>query len=148
MQTNSCKLWQNGNWKVSLKFILALPSVEIQFFCISEFYVKSILKILDAQNVPVWHNHKALNLDLHEFWHFLKSETDQINKVKSLKNGKKGSFRTSRFSKIWFHVKYECPKILKFSYCHFFQLFTNGTPSLCSRNFQNVKLRLDFVSII
>ena len=36
----------------------------------------------------------------HEFLLFLKAEISQINKIQSPKNGKNGSFRLSRFSKI------------------------------------------------
>ena len=45
---------------------------------------------------------EALNFDFCEFLHFLKAENYQINKIQSPWNSKKGSFRTSRFSKIDF----------------------------------------------
>ena len=42
---------------------------------------------------------EALNFGFYRFLHFLKPEIYQINKIQSPKNGKNGSFRTSRFSK-------------------------------------------------
>ena len=43
---------------------------------------------------------QALNFDFYEFFHFLKAEIYQINKIQNFKNGKNSSFRTSRWSKI------------------------------------------------
>ena len=43
-----------------------------------------------------------MNFEFYEFWHFLKDEIDQINKIQSPKIGIHGSFRASWFSKIDF----------------------------------------------
>ena len=43
-----------------------------------------------------------MNFEFYEFWHFLKDEIDQINKIQSPINGKYGSFTTSRIPKINF----------------------------------------------
>ena len=40
---------------------------------------------------------EALNFDLYEFLHFLKDESDQINKCQSLKMPQMAMFRSSRF---------------------------------------------------
>ena len=53
------------------------------------FYVKSIFAQLEA-----------INFDFDQFLHFLKTEIYQIIKIQSPKNGRNGSFRTSKFSKI------------------------------------------------
>ena len=45
---------------------------------------------------------EAKHFSSYEFLHFLKIENYQNNKMLSPKNGKNGSFRTSRFSKINF----------------------------------------------
>ena len=44
----------------------------------------------------------ALNFDFYDFLHFLKAESNQINKFHCPKNGKNGNFRTFRFFKIDF----------------------------------------------
>ena len=45
---------------------------------------------------------EAVNFHFYEFLYFLNAGIDQINKIQCLKNGKKGSFRTSRVFKIDF----------------------------------------------
>ena len=45
---------------------------------------------------------KALNFDVYVFLQFLNDEIYQIGKIQNPKNGKKGSFSASRFSKIDF----------------------------------------------
>ena len=45
---------------------------------------------------------EALSLDFDKFLQFLRADNYQINKVQSSKNCKKGSFRTSKISKIDF----------------------------------------------
>ena len=55
----------------------------------------------------------------YEFLHFLKAEIFQMNKNESHKNGKNGSFRTSRFSEIDFTQNINDRKILKFPHYYF-----------------------------
>ena len=45
---------------------------------------------------------EVLNVDSYDFLHFLKVDIYQISKIQSLKNGKNGSFRTPKVSKIDF----------------------------------------------
>ena len=45
---------------------------------------------------------EARNFDFYEFFHFLKAEIYQMNKIQSLLNGKNGSFCTSKIHKIDF----------------------------------------------
>ena len=59
-----------------------------------------------VQNLPFY---------IFEFLHFLKPETDKINKGQSPQNGKNDNFRTSRPSKINFTQNLSDRKILKFS---------------------------------
>ena len=45
---------------------------------------------------------EALNSDSHEFLHFLKAESYQVNKMSEPQIGKNGKSRTSSFSKVDF----------------------------------------------
>ena len=45
---------------------------------------------------------EALNFDFHEIFHFLKAVIYPIDKIHSPKNGKNGSLRTLKLSKIDF----------------------------------------------
>ena len=57
---------------------------------------------------------EALNLDFHELLHFLKADIFQINKIQSLENGKNGSFRASKFTKIDFTQNLSIKKFVIF----------------------------------
>ena len=77
---------------------------KLQNFLSIRIYVKSKAVKLESQNVPT--HQEALKFDFYDFWHFLKGDIYQINKM-SLKNGKKGSSAASRFSQIDFTKKSE-----------------------------------------
>ena len=58
-----------------------------------------------------------MDFDFDAFLHFLKDEICHINKKQSPKNGKNGSFRTSKLSKIDFTLNQNDRRILKFPQC-------------------------------
>ena len=62
--------------------------------------MKSIVGILEVQNLPFLAYLEALNLN--DFLHFFKAEIRQIEKIQSPKNGKRDSFLISTLSKIDF----------------------------------------------
>ena len=77
------------------------------------FYVKSILRILELQNLPL----EALNFDFYEFLHFLKAEIYQFNKIQSPFIGQNGSFCISTILKIDFKQNLSDRKVMKFPHC-------------------------------
>ena len=56
---------------------------------------------------------QALHFDFYEFFHLLKDDILKVTKFKTHETAKKGSFNTSRLSKIDLSDR----KILKFSHC-------------------------------
>ena len=72
-----------------------------------EFSVTQILREINfgdfrSANSAVLTDLEALNFSFCTFLHFPKTEIHQMNKIQSIKIGKKGSFRTFRLSKIDF----------------------------------------------
>ena len=80
-----------------------IHSVEISYSLLSlRFYVKSILEILEVQNLPFWHFYRLLILIFMNFCIFLKAGIFLINKHPSPDMSKNSSFCTSRIPKIDF----------------------------------------------
>ena len=74
-----------------------------QFFCRSNFYVKSRLADGESQNMYVILTHLgAQNFEFYEFLKFLMAGFYKINKIQSPYNGKTGSFTAAKFSNIDF----------------------------------------------
>ena len=71
----------------------------LRIFLSLRFHVKSKLACLEVKSA-ILSLLKTLNLNICEFLHFLMTKINQIHKIRSLRNGKKGSFRTSILSKI------------------------------------------------
>ena len=64
---------------------------------ITEFFVTQILREIKVDESKVSKSAilahlEALNFYFHEYFHFLKAEIDQINKIQSPQNDKKGQF--------------------------------------------------------
>ena len=57
------------------------------------------------------------NFDSKEFLQFLKAQINKINQIHYPENGKKGIFRTSRYSRIDFTQNLSDRKIMKFPHC-------------------------------
>ena len=91
-----------------------------RIFLSLRFYVKSILRTLEVQNLPFLTHLEALDFDFHEFLHFLKAEVvdQQINKMT-----KRVVLELLCILQNRFHVKSECQKILKFSHTVILGLF-------------------------
>ena len=96
-----------GNWQ---KLALALNENFLESCTVWKFHDFSITQILreinfvdsrSAQSAISTHL-DALNFDNNDFLHFLKAEIYQIFKIYIPKNGKNGSFYTSRIHKIDF----------------------------------------------
>ena len=91
-----CTVWKMQN------------SYDIQILCEIKFGECRVLKSDNSSELG------ALNYDIHEFLHILKTEIYPINKLQSPNNWKNGKFRNFKFSKNWFHVILCDRKILKF----------------------------------
>ena len=89
------------------------------------FYVKSILEILEVQNLPFWHILRLWIFIFYELLHFWEVEIDQINKIRSLKMAKTADFallespklisrKISVVQKSWnFHTLHCAPETFK-----------------------------------
>ena len=69
--------------------IIKLQCGNFRNFLSRKFYVKSVLEISEVQILLCKRHLEALNFDFWTFLHYLKTEIHRINKIQSLKIGKK-----------------------------------------------------------
>ena len=75
---------------------------KFQDFCITQILCE--INFVDSRSAKsaISTHFEALKFQFYEFLHFWKAKIDQTNKFRASKIAKKGSFRSSRFSKIDF----------------------------------------------
>ena len=80
-------------------------NIRTQFGKKQNFAVTQILREINFEDSrsaksTIFTHLEALNFDFYHFLHFLEAESYQIINIQSPKNGKNGSFKTSRLPKL------------------------------------------------